>query len=227
MTRDRLHARRTFRALRPLAILAVVSPALLAAADAAPVAGQGSSSFGAFFRLGFEHILHGYDHLMFLAGLLIVARSLRGIVAVVTAFTVAHSVTLACAAFALLAPPPRLVECAIAASIVWIGVENLCRRGEPAHRWIPAFVFGLVHGFGFAGVLREVARTNPELPVVRALLGFNLGVEAGQLAVVALVVPLLQLLRRRPRFVTIGERSVSGIVALAGIYWLVERVLSS
>lgn len=182
-------------------------------------------TFGAFFRLGFEHILHGPDHLFFLTGLLIAARSWRAVIAVVTAFTIAHSVTLGLAALDVVTLPPRLVECGIAGSIVWVGLENLLRRGEPRHRWIAAFGFGLLHGFGFANVLRDLLLTASDLPLVRSLLGFNLGVEAGQLAVVAVVVPLLAWARQSPWFVTFGERALSTIVAMAGIFWLLERVL--
>lgn len=201
-----------------------------AAGDVPPATVPGATApaatFAAFVELGIEHILFGFDHLCFLAGLLIVARSVRGLVIIVTSFTVAHSVTLALAAFNLVVVAPRPVEVLIAASIVWVGVENLLRRGEPTGRWMQALVFGLVHGFGFAGVLKEVIARDPALPMVRSLLGFNVGVESGQLALIALVAPLLGWLRRKPRFERWGERSVSLLVAVAGVYWLLERTFS-
>ncbi len=116
-----------------------------------------SPHFWGFLQLGIAHIWTGYDHLLFLAGLLIVCRRVRTIVGIISSFTVAHSITLGLAATNTVNLPSRVVEPLIAASIFYVGVENLIRRGaEPNGRWAVAFAFGLVHGFGFATVLREL-----------------------------------------------------------------------
>jgi hypothetical protein len=149
--------------------------------------------------LGVEHIFTGYDHLAFLFGLLVVAgfaslrSGLRYVLGVVTAFTVAHSITLIASGLDWVRLPPRFVEPAIALSIFYVAVENLFVR-TPRLRWLLTFGFGLVHGFGFASVLREIGL--PPRGLVLSLLSFNVGVEAGQLAVVAAMAPLLRLLTR-------------------------------
>jgi len=155
-----------------------------------------------YLWLGVEHIFSGYDHLSFLLALLLVIpvgaagisvrRGLGDVVRVVSAFTLAHSVTLVLAGLDVVRLPPRLVEPAIAASILYVAVENLVRK--PRHRFLLTFGFGLVHGFGFASVLREVGL--PPRGVLPSLLSFNVGVELGQLAVVAMVAPMLSVLRR-------------------------------
>jgi hydrogenase/urease accessory protein HupE len=144
-------------------------------------------------RLGVEHILTGWDHLLFLLALLLGTRGTRPIVLAVTAFTVAHSLTLALAALGLIPVVSRVVEPAIAASIAYVAFENVWRP-EVRRRWGETFVFGLVHGLGFAGALRELTVDRERL--VPILLGFNAGVEIGQLLVVLALVPLLGLLRR-------------------------------
>ena len=174
-----------------------------------------------FVRMGIEHILTGYDHLLFLVALVLVGGRMRPLLAVVTAFTAAHSLTLAVAALGVWTPSPRLVEPAIALSIAYVGFENFVLRG-PSRRWKLTFAFGLVHGFGFAGALREIALPRADVPP--ALLGFNAGVELGQLAILALALPLLALLRRRARFASIGVPVLSGVIALAGVCWFVVRV---
>ena len=181
-------------------------------------------SFWAFLKLGVEHILTGYDHLLFLLGLLVACRRFRSMALVVTCFTLAHSVTLALAALDVVSLPGRVVEPLIAASILFVGVENLVRREEPRGRWALAFAFGLIHGFGFAGVLREVGLGPSTGALLVSLFSFNLGVEVGQLAVTALVLPLLWKLRDVPAFARYGLPVVSAVVALAGAYWLVQRL---
>ncbi|HEU4409515.1 MAG TPA: HupE/UreJ family protein [Polyangiaceae bacterium] len=178
----------------------------------------------ALFRMGVEHILTGYDHLVFLFGLVLVASRLRSLVAVVSAFTLAHSLTLGAAALGAWAPSPALVEPAIALSIAYVGVENFVLKNE-GRRWLVTFPFGLVHGFGFAGALRELAL--PKAEVVGALVSFNLGVEAGQLAVLAVVLPALALARKSPAFARHGLRALSAGVVLAGLGWFVERVVGA
>jgi len=173
------------------------------------------------FKLGVEHIITGVDHLVFLFGLLLVGGRLSALLGVVTAFTVAHSLTLGAAALGLLSPPPAVVEAAIAASILYVGVENLLVP-EPRHRWRLTFVFGLIHGFGFAGALAEVGLRDHVVPT---LLAFNLGVEAGQLGVLAVVLPLLLLARRSAAFQLWGVRLASVGICLAGTAWLIDRTL--
>lgn len=186
----------------------------------------GATPFGGFFRLGVEHILIGFDHLLFLTGLLLVCRRFREMVAIVTSFTVAHSLTLALATFDLITLPGRVVEPLIAASIVFVGVENLWRRGEPPRaRWLLTFGFGLVHGLGFAGVLRDLGLGGAGWAALPPLLGFNLGVETGQLAVSGVLLPALLLARRRPGFERRVVPALSGLVALTGLFWLGQRLL--
>lgn len=186
----------------------------------APPAGT-TTSVGAFFVMGVEHILSGVDHLVFILGLVLVRARLRSLVAIVTAFTAAHSVSLALAVLDVWAPSPTLVEPAIALSIVYVGVENFFIK-DASKRWRIAFPFGFVHGFGFAGALRELALAREALPV--ALVSFNVGVEAGQLAVLAVLLLLIGALRRSARFEPSGARLVSGAVAIAGCAWFISRV---
>ena len=193
-------------------------------ADGATTSAAPPAETGAFamFRLGIEHILTGYDHLLFLFGLLLVGGRARSLIGVVTAFTVAHSISLALAALGVWAPSPRIVEPAIALSIAYVGVENfLVKNAEK--RWRITFPFGLIHGFGFAGALAEIELPRAKVPL--ALLMFNLGVEAGQLAAMAVVLPIVLVLLRREWFKKWGVRVLSGLVTLAGLGWFVQRVL--
>jgi len=188
------------------------------------IGGEPVGQRGGFFRLGVEHILTGYDHLLFLLALLLRGGRLLSLLKIITAFTVAHSMTLALAVLGVVTIPARIIEPAIAASIVWVALENLLRRAATSQRWLVSFVFGLVHGFGFASALEPL-----KLPAARlalALLGFNLGVETGQAAVVALLLPLLLWMRGstwEPRLVRAGSLGVAGF----GLVWLVERLVSS
>lgn len=189
---------------------------------------EGSSTFLGFFRLGIEHIWTGYDHLLFLLALLIVCRSFRSTFAIVTCFTLAHSLTLAAATFNLVSIPARFVEPAIAGSIVFVGIENLLRRGrEPKGRWLVTFGFGLIHGFGFASVLRDLGVGGGAGGVAMPLFAFNLGVEAGQIVVAAVTLPIFWKLRKEARFSTLGVPIVSGVVSAAGLFWLLQRTVFS
>ncbi len=170
--------------------------------------------------MGVEHILSGYDHLLFLLGLVLVGASLPSLLRVVSAFTLAHSITLGVAAFGLWAPPARIVEPLIALSIAYVGVENLFVR-DLAKRWRLTFAFGLIHGFGFASALRDLSLPRAGIPL--ALLGFNAGVEVGQLAVLALVLPLLALARRSPLLSAARVPSLG--IAAVGAAWFVLRLL--
>jgi hypothetical protein len=172
-------------------------------------------------RFSFAASRTGYDHLIFLLGLILVGGRTRQLLLVITAFTVAHSITLGLAALQIWSPAARLVEPAIALSIAYVGVENWFVR-DASRRWMITFPFGLIHGFGFAGALRQIALPHSEIPL--ALLSFNIGVEAGQLSVLAVVLPLILLLRRRPWFVNRGVKSLSAAVALAGLCWFVIRI---
>ncbi len=195
--------------------------------DAPLPAPRETVSFWAFLKLGVEHILTGYDHLLFLCGLLIACRRFRSMALIITCFTLAHTITLALAALDIVSLPGRIVEPLIAATIVFVGVENLLRREEPKGRWALTFAFGLVHGFGFAGVLREIGLGCDRSSLVLSLFSFNLGVELGQLAVTAVFVPVLWQLRKLPAFARHGKFIISIVVALLGAYWLVERLFFS
>ncbi|MBA3651855.1 MAG: HupE/UreJ family protein [Chthoniobacterales bacterium] len=187
-----------------------------------------SHSFLDFFLLGVRHILTGYDHLLFLFGLLIVCRNLRQAALLITCFTIAHSVTLALSTFGLVHFPSRWIESAIAASILYVGLENVMRGdGHLRGRWLLTFAFGLVHGMGFAGVLREMGVADGGWFTVAPLAGFNLGVEAGQLSVAAILLPLLLSLRKNPRYLRVAIPAASIVVAAAGGCWLVQRVFFS
>ncbi len=180
-----------------------------------------SGGAGSFVLLGVEHILTGYDHLLFLLALLLRGGRLVSLLKIITAFTLAHSVTLAVAVLGLVAIPDRLVESVIAASIVWVAMENLILREAPSQRWLVSFLFGLVHGFGFASALTPLKL--PGWDLAKALLGFNLGVEAGQALVVLCLLPLLVWMRGatwEPRAV----RAASLGVAVVGLAWFVQRL---
>lgn len=176
--------------------------------------------FTQFLRLGVVHIFTGYDHVAFLVGLLLAGGRLGRIVAIVTAFTAAHSVTLSLAAIEAVRLPGRLVEALIALSIVYVALEHLVGRGRD-RRVQASFVFGLVHGFGFATVLINLGL--PATGLVASLLAFNVGVEFGQIAIVLAVVPLFRLLART-RAQALATRSLAGGLLVLGLVWLVERV---
>jgi hypothetical protein len=182
-------------------------------------------SFLQFVRLGLEHILTGYDHLLFLCGLLVVGGSLQSACRMITSFTLAHSMTLALATFDLVRLPSSVVEPLIAASIVYVGLENLwCRNLQ--QRWLLTCVFGLVHGLGFASVLRDLGvGAAHAADVVVPLLAFNGGVELGQLGVALLVLPVMRHWQQRPLFFSRFATVSSILLTLAGAYWLFERTV--
>lgn len=180
-------------------------------------------SAASFFAMGIEHILTGYDHLVFLLGLVLARGRLRSLLAVVTAFTVAHSITLALAALDVWTPSSRIVEPAIALSIAYVGIENFFVK-DASKRWRVTFPFGLIHGFGFADALKEVSLPRADVPA--ALVSFNLGVEVGQIVALALVLPLLSVARRTEWFEPRGVRVLSGAIAVAGGVWFVTRAFA-
>ncbi len=195
----------------------------------------GEATFGQQIReftiLGVEHIFLGYDHIMFLIGLLIIGGRFGSLVKIVTSFTIAHSITLICAALEILALPGRLVESGIALSIAYVGAENflLLNNADKTpleestkHRWILTFCFGLVHGFGFANVLRDLGL--PAKGLIGSLLAFNLGVELGQVAIVALLFPLVLFLTRA-QYRKAAVYSASAVIFLFGALWFVERIM--
>jgi HupE / UreJ protein len=182
-----------------------------------------SVDFKSFIFLGLEHILTGYDHLLFLLSLLALGGGLRYLLKVVTAFTVAHSVTLALTVLGVIVLPGKIIESGIALSIAYVAAENIFRRNTSAverSRWIVTFVFGLLHGMGFADLLHEMNLPQANLP--GALVGFNLGVEIGQLSVVIPVFLLLRLLERW-RVGAPVRWAASAFAIAAGLFWFVQR----
>ncbi len=175
-------------------------------------------TFWRFARLGVEHIFTGYDHLAFLLGLLVATATLGSLVKIVTSFTIAHSITLALATFSVVILPARLTESLIALSIGYVAAENLFDF-RLMKRYYITFVFGLIHGFGFSNVLREMDL--PRSSLALSLFSFNLGVEIGQITFVLLIFPLVQDLvssgwKRLKPAVSIG-------IACLAVYWFVER----
>ncbi len=182
------------------------------------------TTFLSFLLLGIEHILTGYDHLLFLFALLLVTRQFMSALKIITCFTIAHSITLAVATFNWVNIPSRIVEPLIAATIIYVAVENIIIRGEPKFRWLLTFTFGLIHGFGFASVLRELGIGTSGSEIAVPLVSFNLGVEIGQITVAAILLPLIWKFSRSPIFTQRWVPACSVVVALAGGFWLVQRV---
>jgi hydrogenase/urease accessory protein HupE len=181
-------------------------------------------SFTNFLSLGVKHILTGYDHLLFLLGLLVVARGFVAALTIISSFTIAHSVTLAVATLHLVQIPSRIVEPLIAASIVYVGIENLLRSDVPKARQLVTFGFGLIHGFGFASVLREMGIGAGTAGIALPLLSFNVGVELGQILVAAMALPIIWKLRAKPVFIARWGPFCSAAVVLLGSFWFAERV---
>ena len=183
-----------------------------------------------YFAAGVEHIFLGYDHVAFLVAIVLWARRLWPVIKIVTAFTVAHSITLSLAVLQIVVIPSAIVEPAIAASIVYVAIENFFSRNVDG-RWRDTFAFGLIHGFGFASALQEFGL--PRGAVVPALGAFNLGVEVGQVAIVSLVIPLLIGLDwliaatrdAAPKRTAPLVYALSGIIAILGCYWILERTV--
>ncbi len=192
----------------------------LTAAQATPR----SYPFTQFFGMGVRHILTGYDHLLFLFALLIGCRRFSSVIKVITAFTIAHSISLALATLGWVEIPSSIVEPLIAASIVYVGVENLVRRQNISHRALLTFGFGLVHGFGFAGALREMGVGVDGGAVAVPLLSFNCGVELGQMMVASVILPVLWHFKDKPQFAIRWAPAFSAFVVLAGGFWFVQRV---
>lgn len=198
-----------------------------------------ASKLGQFLDYGREgvwHILIGFDHILFLISLLLPAVFILGahgwepadrfapvfwdVLRIVTAFTLAHSITLSLAALSVISLPSRLVESTIALSVVLAALNNL-RPVVAGRRWAVAFGFGLIHGFGFASVLADLGL--PRDALVLALVGFNLGVETGQLAIVGLFLPVAFGMRRTPAYRRIIFAGGSALIALVALVWMAER----
>ena len=221
---------------RHLAIIATESGerelALDSRAPEVALSGAGSSVLqvvGRFVQAGIEHIFLGYDHIAFLAAIVLWADHLWPVIKIVTAFTIAHSITLSLAALQVVVIPSAIVEPAIAATIMFVAAENFFSRNVDG-RWRVTFVFGLIHGFGFASALQEIGL--PANAAVPALAAFNIGVEIGQVVIVALIFPLLLWSDR------IGHRAAaregrrpaavyfcSAAILSAGLYWLMVRTV--
>jgi hydrogenase/urease accessory protein HupE len=189
------------------------------------------STMQRYLVTGIEHIFLGYDHIAFLVGVVLWARRLVPVIKIVTAFTIAHSITLSLAALNIIVLPGVVVEPAIAASIVFVAMENFFSRDIDS-RWRVTFAFGLIHGFGFASALREFGL--PANAVVPALAAFNIGVEVGQVAIVSIVVPALIVLdrlmatdRAKPVRAASLVYALSLLISLIGSYWLLTRLLEA
>ena len=196
---------------------------------ATPVAGAGEEESRLrvawrFLHLGFTHILpEGLDHVLFVLGLALLSSRLGPLLAQATAFTLAHTVTLALAVYGVVSLPSRIVEPLIAASIVYVAVENLVRTKATWTRVAVVFAFGLLHGLGFAGVLTELGW--PQGRKLTALLSFNVGVELGQLAVIAIALGLLALLTRLKLPRRRLEQGLSAGIAIVALFWTVQRLV--
>jgi hydrogenase/urease accessory protein HupE len=203
---------------------------LTAVQPAATITGPASTwqVLGSYFMIGVDHILTGWDHLLFVIALVLLLRRPRPVVMAATAFTLAHSLTLAGAALGFLSMPQRPVEALIALSIVFLAVEILRKPGAGPSLtlrfpWVIALLFGLLHGFGFAGALGAIGL--PEGEIVPALLAFNVGVEAGQICVIIAVLAVLAVVRQLAEpAVQLGIRFAAYAIGITGAYWLVDRI---
>ncbi|MEO0455206.1 MAG: HupE/UreJ family protein [Cyanobacteria bacterium P01_A01_bin.114] len=178
--------------------------------------------FASFLKLGVEHIFTGYDHILFLVALLLPGGTLFNLLKIVTAFTLAHSLTLSLAVLNIVTLPTALVESLIALSVVHVAIENLWFK-RLQHRWGITFILGLIHGLGFANILRELTETQGNL--VLSLASFNLGVELGQIGIVIVTFLGLQTLRRY-RWSFRVRQGVSFSLILLGSFWFAERAIA-
>jgi hydrogenase/urease accessory protein HupE len=197
-----------------------------AAPGAAPMAPrEEQSTILRFLALGFTHIIpYGLDHILFVLGLFLFSTNLRPLFIQVTAFTIAHSLTLGLAMLGVFSLPARVVEPLIALSIAVVAIENIFFRKMRPSRWMIVFGFGLVHGLGFAGALRDLGL--PEGQFLKTLISFNLGVEGGQLAVIAAASALTLWMWRKPWYFRFVVTPISAGIALVGLYWAVTRFLT-
>ena len=180
------------------------------------------SEIFSFLQLGIKHILTGYDHILFLVALLVIGLSTREAIKIITSFTVAHSITLLLAAMQLITLNSKFVESVIALSICYVALENLLAK-QVNYRWLVTFSFGLIHGFGFAGVLQEYITGKSDL--VLSVVSFNVGVEVGQMIIFLIMLPILHLMRKK-----LAARKITVVASISifilGSIWLVERVFN-
>jgi hypothetical protein len=213
------------------------------ALDLGPGAAAAPAGFVAFLWSGVEHIgaapdqwhdergwklADGIDHILFLLALLLAGGTMLSLASIATGFTLGHSITLALSALGVVRPPAAVIEPLIALSIALVAAEAfLASTGKRPghHRWKLAAAFGLIHGFGFAGAPGELGLSAGD--TARARLGYNLGVEAGQLVIVLLVAPAILLLQRRPTAHHVVVRALSAAIFVAGTYWFAQRILDS
>ena len=199
-----------------------------ALSDPIPLSGGGQvgqwQTFFNYIPVGFDHIIpKGLDHILFVLGLFFLSTQMRPLLWQITAFTLAHTVTLALGALGYVTIPGSIVEPIIAASIVYVAVENILTDGLSRWRPLVVFCFGLLHGLGFASVLGEFGL--PDSAFIPALLGFNLGVEFGQLTVIAAAFALVGVwFRRKPWYRRAIAIPASAIIAMVGAFWFVQRV---
>ena len=180
-------------------------------------------NFLLFFQIGLRHILEGYDHLLFLIGLIIVTNNIKTLLSIATAFTITHSTTLILSALDILSINPTITETLIAVSIAYVGIENLIRKDQK-YRWIIAGSFGFIHGAGFSGHLTELLKSMMGLGNIwSSLLGFNIGIEAGQVLVIAIVYPIFLYLRKTERQKIIVS-AASVLIAACGIFLVIIRL---
>jgi hydrogenase/urease accessory protein HupE len=180
-------------------------------------------TFNAFLRIGFLHIVQGYDHLLFLLGLIIVTDRWKDLLKVISAFTIAHSTTLILSALGVISLPPIVTESLIALSIVYVAIENIVRK-KKTNRWIVAGSFGLIHGAGFSSHLTDLLKAQLGMGNIWSpLIGFNIGIELGQLTVIALVYPLMLLVKRYGNPALLIPE-VSRVIASVGGVLLVFRL---
>jgi hypothetical protein len=167
----------------------------------------------------------GLDHILFLLALMLGGGTLLRLAGIATGFTVGHSITLALSGLGLVRPSPRVIEPLIALSIAWVAAQAfvLRQQEEDRHRWKTAAAFGLIHGFGFAGALQQLDVST--LDLVKALFGYNVGIELGQIAIVIVLAPGVILLQRRPRLQRVIVRSLAALIFIAGMYWFIERLI--
>jgi hypothetical protein len=196
-------------------------PVSLVAPPPPPTSGEIARQY---FVLGYAHIVpHGFDHILFVLGIFLLSTRWRSILLQVTTFTLAHSITLALTMYGIVSLPARVVEPMIALSIAYVAIENLVTSDLKPWRLALVFSFGLLHGMGFAGVLRDLGLPRPHF--LTALLTFNAGVEAGQLSIIAAAFAVVACWRRdRLAYRRFVVQPASVAIALAGLYWTVQRI---
>ena len=216
-------------AAKPSAAIAAVAAIAPAAPPAEPIASPRPNhwlkNLVGYVKMGFTHILpEGLDHILFVLGLFLLSTKLKPLLWQITAFTVAHSLTLGLALYGVVRLPSSIIEPIIAASIAFVAVENICTTELKPWRPFVVFAFGLVHGMGFAGALKDLGLHRSDF--LTALVGFNVGVEMGQLSVVALAFLCVGWLRSRPDYRKIVVVPASALIAVVAVFWTIQRVLA-